>query len=208
MEKSEKLELFSAELNYIHSHRVKVLCEKLLCQIPEYFFVVAASSTGKYHPKFALGPGGLVRHTKAAVRMAKSLFRIMNLTELEEDAVITALIFHDSLKHGQDGGKYTVANHPVLAHDMLEEYGNEYAERFEKYCAEQNQEVDFDFRSFTKLVASLILTHMGQWNTDYRTRKVLMPKPSSSLQNFTHLCDYLASRKFLEFDFDIEVDNG
>lgn len=205
MNKDEKIELFSKELSYLHSPRVRVFCEKLLLQIPEYFFTVAASSTGKYHPKYALGEGGLVRHTKAAIRNAKGLFRIMSLSEFEEDAVITALLFHDSLKHGNDYSKYTVANHPVLAADMLTEYGTDYAERFEFYCGERDYEVDFDFRAFTELVAGLILTHMGQWNTDYKSKKVIMPKPSTALQNFTHMCDYLASRKYLEFDFDVEV---
>ena len=38
---------------------------------PEYFWYVPASSTGKYHPDFAQGEGGLIRHTKAAVCVAQ-----------------------------------------------------------------------------------------------------------------------------------------
>ena len=41
--------------------------------LPNYFFEVPASSTGKYHPEFALGDGGLIRHTKVAVRIAYEL---------------------------------------------------------------------------------------------------------------------------------------
>ena len=44
--------------------------------LPEYFFEVAASSTGKYHPVYALGVGGLVRHTIAAVEIANEMYRM------------------------------------------------------------------------------------------------------------------------------------
>lgn len=52
-------------------------------------------------------------------------------------------------------------------------------------------------------LADLITTHMGQWNTDYKTKEEIMPKPSTKAQSFVHLCDYLASRKFLEFNFEV-----
>ena len=45
----------------------------LIDSLPDYFFEVAAASTGKYHPKYAQGEGGLVRHTKAAVKIAYEL---------------------------------------------------------------------------------------------------------------------------------------
>ena len=37
--------------------------------IPEYWYHVGASSTGKYHPEYSLGEGGLMRHTVALVRI-------------------------------------------------------------------------------------------------------------------------------------------
>ena len=53
-------------LNYIKNDRIKRSAEKFLDLLPDYFFTVAASSTGKYHPAFASGEGGLVRHSKVA----------------------------------------------------------------------------------------------------------------------------------------------
>ena len=50
-------------------------------------------------------------------------------------------------------------------------------------------------------VADCIKTHMGPWITDYDGNEVL-EKPSTKYQNFVHMCDYLASRKFLEVEFD------
>ena len=44
--------------------------------LPDYFFSVSASSTGKYHPSFSLGNGGLLRHTKVVVKIAYELLAI------------------------------------------------------------------------------------------------------------------------------------
>ena len=59
------------EIEYINNERYKKSIKTLISLLPDYFFEVAASSTGKYHPSFALKDGGLVRHTKVAVRIAK-----------------------------------------------------------------------------------------------------------------------------------------
>jgi hypothetical protein len=45
---------------------------------------------------------------------------------------------------------------------------------------------------------------MGQWNYDYKSKKAVLPKPKTGKQFFVHMCDYLASRKFLEVNFDIQ----
>ena len=52
-----------------------------------------------------------------------------------------------------------------------------------------------------ELIASCIETHMGPWTTDYDGNEVLNP-PKTKYQNFVHMCDYLASRKFLIVKFD------
>ena len=42
---------------------------------------------------------------------------------------------------------------------------------------------------------------MGQFNTNsYST--VVLPVPNNKNQRFVHMCDYLASRKFLDVKFD------
>lgn len=62
----QKVAVFKKELSYIESPIVRTIVEDLLSEVPNYFFEIPASSTGKYHPDYALGKGGLVRHTKAA----------------------------------------------------------------------------------------------------------------------------------------------
>lgn len=180
-----KLDNFTKELTFIRDTKIKEVTKNLVEQLPDYFFKVAASSTGKYHPDYALGEGGLIRHTKAAVRIAEELFRMEMFAPLlpDKDCIIAALILHDGLKHGKNLGVYTVADHPVQAAKFIEET-----------CED---------KEIGKKIADLVLTHMGQWNTDYKTNMVLMPKPSTKAQNFVHLCDYLASRKCLEFNFSV-----
>ena len=52
----------------------------------------------------------------------------------------------------------------------------------------------------TEFVSGLITTHMGPWNKD-RFGNVVMPKPETKEQLLVHLCDYIASKKFLNVNF-------
>ena len=84
--------MFETELNYIKDDRIRDSARILIEGLPEYFFKIEASSTGKYHPEFALGEGGLVRHSKVAVRMAYELYQITPyeklFTQHEKDIMI------------------------------------------------------------------------------------------------------------------------
>jgi hypothetical protein len=184
----DKIKVFEKELKQIKNEKLRQWCTDEIGSIPDWFFNVAASSTGKYHPSYALGQGGLVRHTIAATEIAIGLFPIMNLTEIQQDEIICALLLHDSFKHGSDDipTKYTVAEHPVLIANYI------------KSTVDVNDPEIYDNLIS---ISSLVLTHMGQWNTDYKTKRVIMPKPQTAIQNFVHMCDYLASRKYLDFIF-------
>lgn len=189
METQSKIESFQKEIDCIKNEKIKELTAKMISElIPEYFWKVAASSTGKYHPSYALGEGGLYRHTLAAVRIAIGMFPLTSYTDDEKDSIIVALIMHDSHKHGFTCEKYTRADHPVIA-----------AKAVQAYCMQYNNTWAPELGD---LLGGLILTHMGQWNKDFRTKKEIMPKPKTSMQRFVHMCDYLASRKYLEFNFE------
>ena len=96
-----------------------------------------------------------------------------------------AILFNDSHKSGKEKEKYTRFDHPILAADFIRE--NKDKTTFTE------KEIEF--------IASTISSHMGQWNTnDYSN--VVLPKPSNKYQNFVHQCDYLASKKYLNFEFD------
>lgn len=180
---------FSKELEYIKSEKIKSACQKMIELLPDYFFEVPASSTGKYHPEYALGEGGLLRHTKAAVRIAYELLNDPCIgdkyTQDEKDLMIMALILHDGLKSGLNHEKYTRFDHPILIAD---------------YIMDNEEELGLEVEKI-EFLCDAVKTHMGSWTTDYNGVEVL-EKPKTKYQNFVHMCDYLASRKCLLVPFD------
>lgn len=125
MKQEEKQDYFKTELTYLKIERYQEDFKYLISNLPSYFFHIAASSTGKYHPSYALGEGGLLRHTKAAVRIAHELLEDPIIgdkyTEEEKELMIIALCIHDGLKLGKTEGKYTVFTHPLLAGEYIKE---------------------------------------------------------------------------------------
>ncbi len=188
MAEDSKIKEFEKEINYIKSDRIKESAKVLIKMMPDYFFTEAASSTGKYHPDFSQGEKGLLRHTKAAVRIAKEIIDTETFgcfyTNDEKDLIILSLILHDSVKRG-DNEKYTRIDHPLLAAKLVEDNKDK--------TKLTNEEVE--------LLKSMISSHMGQWNKDFDGNEVL-PKPQTKYQRIVHLCDLLSSKKFLEVKFD------
>ena len=183
-----KSEVFAKELDWIADSNVRDFTSMALDQVPDYFFTMAASTTGKYHPTYALGEGGLVRHTKAAVVMARTMFELemMTYSEIEKDLITAALILHDGAKCGFNGSTFTVVEHPTA---MAEWLVND-MKIYEVLPADR-----------ANTILGAIRSHMGQWNRS-RSGVEILPKPATKLERFVHLCDYLASRKFLEIEFD------
>ena len=184
-----RLDILKKEINYVKDSSRRGDLKTLIELLPEYFFEVPASSTGKYHPAFSLGDGGLVRHTKVAVRMAVELLNNnsvgMKFNEKDRDLIIMALVLHDGVKSGMEKSKYTKADHPLLVSKLIMENKDKLS-----------LEVD-DIRK----MCSMIESHMGEWNTDPYTKEEILPIPRTAEQRFVHMCDYLASRKFLDVRF-------
>jgi len=195
MDNLDKVKSFEQELVYIKDQKIREFVVGAIKLMPDYFFEMPASTTGKYHPSYALGSGGLLRHTRAAIRILIELSRnkVFNFTGEEFDLAITALILHDGWKEGTGATNFSVANHPEFAKNVLEEN----QESLGLLTAEQFKEM-----------TDLIWTHMGQWNFDYRSKKEILPIPATPLQEFVHLCDYLASRKCLEMNFEVPLSSG
>ena len=194
------------EIETIKDEYVKSFALYLLETIPDYFFVVPASSSGKYHPVTDLGEGGLVRHSIAVKKMLEHLMvvqgKFLDNMPKYKDYLIVCALFHDSFKSGtQDDyyeNKHTKFLHPVYAanHVMLTaiKFGLDYDD--------------------AKFMADAIISHMGQWNTS-KNEKGVLPTPQSPQQQLLHLADYLASRKDISIEttdpdepIDIEIDSS
>lgn len=184
----EKVNYFDKEYSYIKSDRKREDLKLLVSDLPDYFFEIPAASTGKYHPSFANSENGLVKHTKAAVRIAYELLSnevLNNFTDDEKDLIIMALVLHDGLKSGKIKERYTKVEHPLLSASFIREHKGK--------LSLTNDETD--------LICNMISSHMGIYNKDFNGNEVL-PIPKTKYERFVHMCDYLASKKFLDIKFD------
>lgn len=147
----DKVAVFSEELAFIQDKDIRSFTEKCIERTPDYFYTVPASSTGKYHPEYSLGEGGLIRHTKALIHIAKYLLDLEynrnKFTQEEQDCIIAAGILHDSFKHGDIKSQFSVSNHPMIAADHILEW------------AEQESE-----KKFAKIISDMVRCHSGEWN--------------------------------------------
>jgi len=188
----KKIDMLNKEIYYVKDSGRRSDLETLIGLLPEYFFEVPASSTGKYHPEFSQGDGGLVRHTKVAVRIANELLNNNTVgskfTEKDKDLIIMALILHDGVKSGMEYSKYTKFEHPLLVSELI---------------MKNTDKISLDIDDVRKM-CSMIESHMGEWTFDTYQQKEVLPKPVTAEQRFVHMCDFLASRKFL----DVKFENG
>lgn len=188
----EKLKLVQPVLNTFENEDIKEFAVVLLDDLPDYIWHVGASSTGKYHPEYSLGEGGLMRHQVAVVRFLNFFFELeqynSKLTSRERDLARLAGLVHDGRKSGSqedyERSKYTRFNHPLLMADVVRSYDGKYLTVEE-----------------LTLVADTISKHMGAWNVDKKTGMEL-PKPNNKFARMVHVADYLASRKCLTMEFD------
>lgn len=184
-------EIFDEVLETFENNGYRNFAEKCLDNAPKYWYTVPASSTGKYHPVYALGDGGLVRHTIALIRFLNHMFSVNSIwaqfTSRERDLLRVSGIVHDMWKSGTqeeyENSKYTKFDHPLIA-----------AEHIIKM--EGLPDVDLKF------IAHAVESHMGQWNKDKRHPDIILPKPEDKYQIILHLADYLASRKDIEMEFE------
>lgn len=180
--------MFEEIVNTIENEDLKELALELIDTIPPYFYEVPASSTGKYHPGYALGNGGLYRHTLALCRIMNHIFEVSNYTSRDKDLMRIAGIMHDTRKSGDQESyninHYTNFDHPIQAAIIVRAFKNK------KW---NNDEIE--------IIATAIESHMGKFNTDKRS-SIVLPLPKNKYQMIVHWCDYLASRKDIEIQFD------
>ena len=212
-------EYFTKELDYINNPTLKEIVALTLDNAPECIVHIPASSSGKYHPSYSLGEGGLMRHVKAAVGIAHSLIQTdifknfifgsdekvdSEMIDLYADCVYAALILHDCMKPDVESeNKSTRFDHPLLGAKLFENTTNDLVTNY--IISVKDKEI---LQTAVPLIKSAIESHMGQFTTSNYMPDVILPKPKTTLEIFVHQMDYLASRKYLVFDFNIyeEVD--
>lgn len=164
--------IFKEEIEQIVNLDLREKVRDILDKVDERHEHEPASSTGKYHPQFAHGDGGLIRHTKAVVLIASELCNTR--PGINKDEIIAAAILHDMHKY-KDGSFYTCHEHPYL--------------------------MALDAQPLGTTIANLIESHMGQWTKSNRS-SIELPLPSNDSEWLLHYADYLASRTWLYLTFD------
>jgi len=209
-------ELFIKELSYIKNDTLRKIVIDTLDASPKCIQVIPASSSKKYHPEYAviIGKenndgsveiGGLMRHVKAAVGIAHcqietDIFECIalesytqNEREMYADCAYASLILHDCCKPDDTPKHGTRFDHPLLAAKLFKDIAT-------KYITKENLEY---MKTVIPLIYKAIASHMGQFNTAPYAKGITLPRPETAFEWFVHQCDYLASRKFLIFDFDV-----
>lgn len=189
MDRDSKLKLFANEFKYISNENLRKFAEELIANANDYFFVVPASSSGKYHPQFDLGDGGLVRHTRCVAFYAKCVAESRDMSQDETDLLIISALAHDIKKQGETS-KYTVHEHPTLASDFVMEVAKNFDGKITK--------------KQLQMICGAVSSHMGKWghNAEFIRGKEPLPLPSNEFERALQVADYIASRKEIkDFDF-------
>ena len=198
--------IFEREIGFIKNETMRKIVTDTLDAAPECITVIPASSSGKFHPKADLGNGGLNRHVKTVVAVCRSLMDSDNfknivlgvgtvdeeILHIYEDIALAACILHDCCKPDGTPKHSTVFDHPLKAAKLFEECAK-------KHITDDN--INY-MKVIIPIIYNAIASHMGKWTTAPYARGIVLPAPKTGVEIVVHLCDYLASRKFFDMNFD------
>ena len=194
------LEYLDYPMDFVNQ-KIMELVNEYFEKIPDYFYNVPASSTGKYHPSFDHGNGGLLRHTQMTCEIMLEFQRMDEYKHLNFFDMMIACILHDTFKNGYVDNNRTVASHAAIAAD---EFYNTYV--YHKYSRTDLEETmgnvtynyagELDRRVME--ICNMIRTHMGSWSAI---------KPKTESEKLVHLADYVVSRKCWDKFNEVNNDN-
>lgn len=156
------------ELAAIQEPSIKQFVAKAMEKVPDYFWHVPASASGRFHPLDTLGDCGLVLHTKRVVYLVMEIAKVFKLEGEKLDVLRAAAILHDSFKNGLKNEGHTEEDHPLIVRYQLKDLAKE-TERFDE-------------------IMDAIECHQGLWGP----QPLRMPK--SPLEWALHIADFVASR--------------
>lgn len=188
----DKIKVFKTLLDKFETDEMRNYCKDMIKEIPDYIFIMPSSTSFKYHNKTQCQPHGQIFHI---LMFGEIMNYILGLEYMQEkysmairDCLRCTAIFHDALKCGLNGSRYTVHEHPLLAGEWI-----------------RTTTVEHDIPQETKeYIAWLCERHSGQW-ADSKKSKTVLPKPGTDDTFLVHLCDYLASRSNLDMIYSDEV---
>ena len=190
MNREDKLKMFANEIGDIKDNDLRTLATEIIANADDYFFTVAASSSGKYHPQFDLGDGGLVRHTRCVAYMAMCMAESFDMSDYDKDALIVSALAHDIKKQGNGESSHTVWEHPTLASEYIKAIHKQIGSLVPSDVIEK--------------IANAVHRHMGKWGNkpNFTRGNTPLPMPETEFEKALQAADYIASRKeILDFNF-------
>lgn len=190
MTREKAREIFQPHIDGIQPYRLREFANYLFDKLGDEWFEKPASSTGKYHPAFANGDGGLVLHTAYACDVWDYLYRGFK-AELEEQVGMFAhgmgkfaLIFHDAKKYGLATiSRYTTKTHDVDSAEWV-------AQWYEEYNKENPATDNILDIEMSNTIGDAMRRHMGPWSTP--------GAPRTLFEQLVFIADYVASQKTFE----------
>ena len=171
------------------SRDYRSLTEFLIEQLDDYWFIKPASSTGKYHPKFNNGEGGLVRHSLNVCMWWQQMYKafeqeLISFSGRDDmyDLGLIACLFHDAKKYGdaEENSRWVKKDHDVRSMEW-------FLHNVEIY--EHMNDMNFD-NKVINYIANAIDHHNGPWSTHGAPRTIF--------ERLVFICDYASSQKIHE----------
>lgn len=186
MTNGQKIAVFQPLLDRFETEEMKLYCQEMITQVPDYIFDMPSSTSGKYHNATQCLPHGQIYHIIMFAEILNYLLALKCSQEKfksaqQRDAMRCVPIFHDALKCGLDGSKYTVHEHPMLAGAWVRE-----------------SKVEHDIEDKVKeAIARMCERHSGEWTTSKKS-KIILPEPENEMERIIHMCDILSSRNNID----------
>ena len=181
-----KKSVFKELLDKFETEEMRLYCEDMIENIPDYIFTMPSSTSGKFHNATQCKPHGQIYHIimfgaimnyRLALKCNKEKFD----NPINRDAMRCVPIFHDAIKCGWNGSTFTVHDHPMLAGAWVRE-----------------TKVDHDIDSRIKeMIARMCERHSGEWTSSKRS-KIVLPEPETEMEILVHECDILSSRSDID----------
>lgn len=181
-----KKAVFKELLDKFETEEIRLYCEDMIENIPDYIFTMPSSTSGKFHNATQCLPHGQVYHIimfgaimnyRLALKCNKEKYN----NPLHRDAMRCVPIFHDAVKCGWNGSVFTVHDHPMLAGTWVRDTKVEH-------------DIDDEIK---EMIARMCERHSGEWTSSKRS-KIVLPEPETDMEMLVHECDILSSRSDID----------
>lgn len=193
MKNQNKYNVFESMYGKFETDLIRNYFMDMVQEIPDYIFTMPSSTSGKYHNKTQCEIYGQLYHAFMFWEILNYRLDLKGNKEkysnpILRDCMRTIPVFHDAIKCGLNGSKYTVHEHPILAAQWV-----------------KDTVVDHDIDAkLKKLIGELCAAHSGEWTTNKRSN-VVLPEPKNDMELFIHECDILASRNNIDMIIQAEL---